>query len=79
MNSNNVDEKLIEKWEDAYTNGELPERYEFDGQIKAGRPTMFDGEMTTLTVLECLLLKRQLWSVMQRVQDNNCQTILGIC
>ena len=52
MNKNNniIDEKLIEQWEKSYSKGELPKGFEFSGPARAGRPKMFEDDMTTLTI-----------------------------
>lgn len=41
---------MVEAWEGAYGSGHLPEGYEVDGPVHAGRPKLYDGEMSTMTI-----------------------------
>lgn len=41
---------MVEAWEDAYSSGRLPEGYEVEGPAHAGRPKLYEGEMSTMTI-----------------------------
>lgn len=41
---------MVEAWEDAYDSGHLPDGYEVDGAVHAGRPKLYEGEMSTMTI-----------------------------
>lgn len=45
-----ITKDLVDEWADAYESGRIPSGYTPDGPAQVGRPPLFDGEVTTLTV-----------------------------
>lgn len=41
---------MVKAWDDAYSAGHLPDGYKADGTVRVGRPKLYDGEMSTVTV-----------------------------
>lgn len=40
----------VSAWEEAYASGQIPDGYVAEGRAHAGRPRLYEGEMSTMTI-----------------------------
>ncbi len=45
-----VTEEMVQTWCEAYEAGEIPEGYDEASPVVQGRPKLFEGEMTSVTI-----------------------------